>query len=121
LGIATKKLQVNFAAQDWLSFLSSGGLIYPCDELISVATVMDETFSEMHGSSLSHEKYIFNKLVNNTMLKLGTTPIPHEVMLCLSRMRTYIRLRDINRKISFSNCKSKLEKKICKFTNSKRK
>jgi hypothetical protein len=50
LGIATKKLQVNPAAQD--SFLSSGGLIYPCDELIRVATVMDETFSEMHGSSL---------------------------------------------------------------------
>jgi hypothetical protein len=120
LGIATKKLQVNPTAQDWISFLSSGGLIYPCDELIRVTTVMDETFFEMHGSSLSHEKFFFNKLVNNTMLKLGTT-IPHEVMLCLSRTRTYIRLRDINRKISFSNCQSKLEKKISKLTNSKRK
>jgi hypothetical protein len=80
LGIATKKLQVNPAAQDWISSLSSGGLIYSCDELIRVATVMDETFSEMHGSSLSHEKFIFNKLVNNTMLKLETTTIPHEVI-----------------------------------------
>jgi hypothetical protein len=79
-GIATKKLQVNPAAQDWISSLSSGGLIYSCDELIRVATVMDETFSEMHGSSLSHEKFIFNKLVNNTMLKLETTTIPHEVI-----------------------------------------
>lgn len=73
----------------------------------------------MRGNGLSEEKRIFKNLAEKTMSKLTSTSIPFEVVLCLSRTRTYIKLRDLNRKISFMNCKRQLNQKMSKFSNKK--
>jgi hypothetical protein len=49
----------------------------------------------------------------------NNTDLPYEVIACLSRTRTYIRLRELNRKISFENCRRKLNNKMAKITNRK--
>nr|CAH7720026.1 unnamed protein product [Callosobruchus chinensis] len=66
----------------------------------------------MHGKSLSKNKSIFHELANQTLSKLKNNSVAFEVILCLSRTRTDIRPRELNRKISFYNCKQKLDKKM---------
>nr|CAH7745563.1 unnamed protein product [Callosobruchus chinensis] len=73
---------------------------------------MEEEFYKMHGKSLSKNKSIFHELANQTLSKLKNNSVAFEVILCLSRTRTYIRPRELNRKISFYNCKKKLDKEM---------
>nr|CAH7736811.1 unnamed protein product [Callosobruchus chinensis] len=104
---------------DWLQTISRGSLLYPNEQLWEVAKTMEEEFYKMHGKSLSKNKSIFHELANQTLSKLKNNSVAFEVILCLSRTRTYIRPRELNRKISFYNCKKKLDKKMSKFTNYK--
>lgn len=98
-----------------------GLLLHPHDSLFEASQKMETEFFAMHGNSLSKEKHIIRTLAERTMAKLDKTKIiPLEVILYLSRTRTYIRLRDLNRKISFQNCQRKLDKKISKMTNYKK-
>lgn len=101
---------------DWILHISRGSLLYPNTELINAAKTLEEVFHEMHGDFLSKEKYIFNSLADKTLERI-TEKLPREVILCLSRTRTYIRLREINRKISFYNYKKKYDRKISKYKN----
>lgn len=119
LGVATKKLSGN-KAPDWLQYISRGSLLYPNDNLLLAAKILDSEFHSFHGTTLSSEKKIFTKLTDRTLSLLGKISVPYEVLLCLSRNRTYIRICDINRKISYENCKRKLDKKMSKFTNFKK-
>lgn len=102
-------------------FISRGGLLNPTDEMLKAAEVLNLEFNNMHGTSLSKEKHIFKTLADKTVAKLDDCDIPYEVILTLSRVRTYIRLREINKRISFENCRKRLEKKLSKFTNDKKK
>lgn len=110
----------NSNTPDWLQSISRGFLMEPSDELLKAAHILDAEFFSMHGTSLSSENKIFTKLAQRTINKLEGSSIPFEVILCLSRTRTYIRLRDLNRRISFQNCQKKLDKKLSKFTNYKK-
>lgn len=101
-------------------FRSRGNLLQPNESLLQATKILESEFNIMHGTSLSSGKYLFKKLAERTISKLPGNTIPYEVILCLSRTRTYIRLRDLNRKISFENCKKRLEKKLSKFTNAKK-
>nr|CAH7721228.1 unnamed protein product [Callosobruchus chinensis] len=112
LGIPTKKIDIN-SVPDWLQTISRGSLLYPNEQLWEVAKTMEEEFYKMHGKSLSKNKSIFHELANQTLSKLKNNSVAFEVILCLSRTHTYIRLRELNRKISFyNNCKKKLDKKM---------
>lgn len=117
LGTLSQELEPINDAPDWLQFTSRGKLLYPSNELMKVATTMDNEFHKFHGNSLSDDRFIFNELTKRTMEKLPHIDIPYEVILRLSRTRTYTRLRDLNRKISLSNSQRKLERKMSKFTN----
>lgn len=123
LGVATKNIEVNRASHCWLNFISRGNLLYPNENLLRVTTVLECEFKEMHGTSLTDDKHLFTNLCNRTIAKLTNdlkATIPQEVILCLARTRTYIRLRDLNRRISFENCRKRLDKKMSKFLNSKK-
>lgn len=119
LGIPTKELD-HSNVPDWLEQVSRGSLLYPSNELWRVALTLESEFHEMHGSTLSKEKNIFTTLAEKTKNKLRDTTVPFEVISYFCRTRTYIRLRDLNRKISFQNCKRKLDKKMSKLTNFKK-
>ncbi|CAH1955417.1 unnamed protein product [Acanthoscelides obtectus] len=116
LGNPTNTFERNIEP-DWLQTISRGSLLYPNDELYEATLKLESVFYTMHGSSLSKENQIFHKLAQNTLNQLKNTSIQFEVLLCLSSTRTYIRLRDMNRKISFNKCQRTLEKKMSKFVN----
>nr|CAH7744568.1 unnamed protein product [Callosobruchus chinensis] len=121
------KEQINMEAlryvaggHQWLDILSRGALLSPTEELWEVAKMMETIFYQMNGSSLCKEKKIFHNLAQKTLASLPDTSVPFEVILCMCRTRVYIRLRDINRKISFQNCQRRVDRKMSKFTNFKK-
>jgi hypothetical protein len=119
LGDPTNKVS-NIGVPDWLQFISRGNLLQPNDNLFQAALVFEKEFQSMHGNGLSNERFIFRKLSEKTIAHLtNNTDLPYEVIACLSKTRTYIRLRELNRKISFENCRRKLNNKMAKITNRK--
>lgn len=117
LGTHTKRLVQTNRAPDWIEFISRGHLIYPNEELIQLAYLTESEFQKFHNNFFSKEKNIFNKLLEKIKNASVSNKFPDEIILCLVRTRTYIRLRHLNKKISFENCKRKLQKKMSKFTN----
>lgn len=102
--------------EDYIFILSRGGLTYPSKVFLDAAKIMDQEFKKFHQKSLSPEKYIFNKVTE--LVEKRVKNIPHEVLLCLVRTRTYIRLRALNNLICNENRKRK-EKKLTKICNKK--
>lgn len=102
---------------DWLQFISRGKCMYPSEELLTTARVMNIEFMKYHESSLSKDEFIFKTLAEKIEIKIHPIKIPKEVILCLVRTRTYIRVREINRQISLENRKKNNKKKMLKFIN----
>jgi UDP-2,3-diacylglucosamine pyrophosphatase LpxH len=100
---------------DYISILSRGGLLYPSDQLLEVAYVMESEFNAFHGDSLRKEKFIFKTLAENVKKKFDK--IPFEVLLCLARTRTYIRLRNLNKAIFQKSLERNKKKKMYKMSN----
>lgn len=119
LGIPTKELPTH-ELPDWIQFISRGQLLVPSETLISAAKIMEIEFQNLHGNWLSNAKLLFDLLTDRTIANLPENAhIPYEVLHCLARTRTYIRMRDLNKKISFNNCQRKLKRKMSKFVNRK--
>lgn len=72
--------------------------MYPSEKLQNVTKIMEEEFKKFHDTSFSIEDKIFDKLTNIVCLKSNYS-VPKEVVACLVRTRTYIRLRKKNREI----------------------
>ena len=49
LGDETRRLELDNDHFDWIQFLSNGYLIYPSDDLINVANIMEKQFVLFHG------------------------------------------------------------------------
>ncbi|KYQ55700.1 hypothetical protein ALC60_05451 [Trachymyrmex zeteki] len=77
---------------------------------------MNEEFLKFHGNLFSKEDKIFDKLTNIVMQKTNHE-FPKEVIACLVRTRTYIRLRKVNKEIIENNMRRKQCKKIYKLSN----
>lgn len=75
----------------WLAYVSRGSLSYPNDYLMEAAKALNVEFHKMHGNFISIEKKIFTNLDSKAL--------------------AYIRLRELNRKISFDKCKRSLATK----------
>lgn len=104
--------------EDWINYISRGRLTSPSSDLLHVAGTMNEQFESFHGTSLSSEPWIFRKVADRTEEK-SKIRIPREVLLCLVRTRTYISVRNLNKKISAENLKIRHNRKVAKFTNRK--
>ncbi|KYN06197.1 hypothetical protein ALC62_02859, partial [Cyphomyrmex costatus] len=108
LGYKTKMIS---SSDDWLSCISRENCIYPTAEFLKTAEVTDAEFHKFHGNFFNLESKIFDKLSTIVCTKLQNT-FPPEVIACLVRTRTYIRIRNINKKIAINNNQKKL-KHIC--------
>lgn len=86
--------------------------------MIAAARTMNVEFEKYHGSNLRKNRFIFNELADIVSKKIQSI-LPREVILCLIRTRTYIRVREINRQICEINRKRNKKKKLIKFTNNK--
>jgi len=111
LGTSTKFL----APRDWLSCISRGNCLYPSDEFMEAARIMNAEFLSFHGTSFNLENKIFDKVTKKVCAKINT--FPAEVIACLVRTRSYIRLRHINNKIKMNNASKKSKRKTKKMCN----
>lgn len=102
--------------ENYISILSREGLTHLSKVFLDAAKIMEQEFKKFHHKSLSSEKYIFKKVTK--LVEKRVKNIPHEVLLCFIRTRTYIRLRALNNLICDENRKRK-EKKLTKICNKK--
>lgn len=113
LGVPTKSVPVT---DDWLSCISRGNCIFPSEELHTVAKVMNDEFLAFHGTGLSKESKIFDKVADIVSEKTSNV-LPKSVISCLVRTRTYIRLRHMNIVIRIDNSSRKKSKKMKHIAN----
>lgn len=100
---------------NWIDFVSKGNLKTPSDNLFHTVQIMEKYFKNLHGDGLSNEKQIFKSLTNTLKPHIEHLNIPTEVVQCLVRTRTYIRLNNLNRQIIDQQFQSRDKKKIKKF------
>lgn len=93
---------------DWIDFLSEGRLVRPSEELLYAAQIVETMFLSFHGSEIQKTPNIIKTLVNLVEEKAkNLISVPHEVLSCLVRTRTYIRIRYSKRR------SAKKMKKVC--------
>lgn len=109
LGCPTKTLP-NPQSNYWLCFVSRGNCIYPSAKFQEATNIMEEEFKIFHGDVFNKDSYIFDKLTDIICKK--TNNFPKEVIACLVRTRTYIRLRKLNRDITNNNFMKKIKNYI---------
>lgn len=99
LGIATREMPPIIDPPHWICHISRGSLIYPSNELLQTAQILERIFNNFHKDSLSDTNLIFQKVALLVKQKINNYfTIPDEVLLCLVRTRTYIRLKELNKK-----------------------
>lgn len=89
LGNPTIQTNQQNPREDWVHFISRGGLLAPSEEMIRVAAHVNQEFLNFHQEDLQTEKFIFNKLLKIIRATIDTH-IADEVILCLIRTRTYM-------------------------------
>lgn len=114
LGTVTNQLTNNNTS--WTKHLSKGHLISPSKELLSCAEIFEKIFRDFHGLNIRKEPQIFKSLheillCNDDIKKLG---IPNEVLECMIRTRTYIRINYLN-KVLLEKALNDKTKKLKKF------
>lgn len=102
----------------WIFFVSKGNYMFPSVDFRNAATIMDAEFQTFHGKIFTKENSVFDKLTSIVMQKTNNQ-FPREVIHCLVRTRTYIKIRHLNKKIHENNLAKRREKKLSKVTNVK--
>lgn len=88
--------------------------MYPSKSFLHLAEVMNKEFAKFHGDGLSKESKIFDTLTDIVYKKVPS--FAREVIACLVRTRTYVRLRQINKNI-INNNNQKKSTKMYKLSN----
>lgn len=96
----------------WTKFISTGNLKIPSDDLLRAMKIVEIDFKELHGNYLNKEPNIIKQLSNNIMRKINN--IPEEVIRCIIRTRTYIRINNLNKDVLKTNHKYKTKQKFTK-------
>lgn len=117
--LATPTKNLPNISDDWISCFSKGNCLYPSPSFQKTAQIMNEEFNKFHGDLFSRESKIFDKLTNIVLEKLNNN-FPKQVIACLVRTRTYIRLRAKNKEIVLNDFAKKLDKKMYKLSNQKK-
>ncbi|XP_071577252.1 uncharacterized protein [Temnothorax nylanderi] len=100
---------------DWVKTVSKGYLIHPSEELMNLSKVVDECFVAFHGEGFSTEDYVIRKVVSLVKNSgYDSNWVPEEVLQCLVRTRTYIRVKEINKK---ENTRKEEKRKTKKLKN----
>lgn len=114
LGVPTNSLPN--PPNDWICMISKGNCMYPSEQFLEPAEIMNEEFLKFHGTFFSKEDKIFHKLTNIVLMKTNNN-FAKEIIACLVRTRTYIRLRKFNKDITENNMHKKQSKKLYKICN----
>ncbi|KAF0748071.1 Uncharacterized protein FWK35_00019023, partial [Aphis craccivora] len=104
---------LTYVVNKYLLYISTGYLTRPSNDFANVMKILESIFIQFHGSeSLSKEQSIIKSLMILVKSQIPQNSIPDEVLSCAIRTRTYIRIREMNRRISSTrnNTLSKQEK-----------
>ncbi|XP_060835376.1 uncharacterized protein LOC132918254 [Rhopalosiphum padi] len=103
---------------NWIKYynMSKGSLKIPSNNLFRAVKILEKNFKEIHKENLNNEPNILKKLTNIVKPLISHLEIPAEVLQCIIRTRTYIRLNSLNRKIIDKQFKARDKKKKKKFT-----
>ena len=84
---------------NWTETISRGNLIIPSDDLMVTAKVVEFVFNEYHtNNGLSKEPHVMKNVTDNVLKKMkNNVRVPVEVVKCLVRTRTFIRLNNMNK------------------------
>jgi len=90
---------------NWTNHLSRGSLKIPSNNLFKAVLQLERDFKTFHGDTLSKKPQVFKNLYKLIAPKIQHLNIPDEVILCLIRTRTYIRLNNLNNEQSSTHLK----------------
>uniref|UniRef100_T1IMX2 Transposable element P transposase n=1 Tax=Strigamia maritima TaxID=126957 RepID=T1IMX2_STRMM len=95
LGDYTKDLEPSNLA--WVMYISQGGLIYRGKKIMYVVNILNAEFVKYHGKFFSKEDNVVKNVYDLTVKKLPKSEnFPKEVLLCLVRTLTCIRIKKLN-------------------------
>lgn len=83
----------------WTDYISRGQLKIPSENIMRAMKQLEIHFRILHGDNLSKAPNIFKILTNQLILNNRQFNLPKEVIQCLVRTRTYIRLNNLNNQI----------------------
>lgn len=107
---------VDQPSNSWTQYISKGSLKMPSHSLERAIEQLEKYFIELHGNSLSKAPNIIKILSNTLSTKIKNLDLPDEVIQCLVRTRTYIRLNNLNKDILNRQFKKFEKNKKQKFT-----
>jgi len=99
----------------WIQHLSMGNLTVPSRTLVNAAHTMESLFKDLHGNGLSKHPNIIKNIVKKLNEKFHD--LPTDVLGCLVRTRTFIRMNKLNNKLlnDRKTTKTKNNTKVQKF------
>lgn len=96
----------------WINYVSKGNLSIPSRTLVNMAYKLEPIFKKLHGEGLSNKQYIIKEL--STKLEKIFKDMPPEVISCLVRTRTFIRMNKLNNELLYNHQTLKTTNKIKK-------
>ncbi|KAL5246276.1 hypothetical protein ACI65C_013684 [Semiaphis heraclei] len=96
----------------WINYVSKGNLSIPSRTLVNMAYKLEPMFKKLHGEGLSNKQYIIKEL--STKLEKIFKDMPPEVISCLVRTRTFIRMNKLNNELLYNHQTLKTTNKIKK-------
>lgn len=100
----------------WTDYISRGQLKIPSDNLMRAVKQLEIHFRSLHGDNLSKSTNIFKTLTDKLQISTQDLKLPLDVLQCLVRTRTYIRLNNLNNQIMSQKFKKFETFKKQKFT-----
>ncbi|KAL5236897.1 hypothetical protein ACI65C_004307 [Semiaphis heraclei] len=103
----------------WTNLLSRGCLKIPSKILFEAMKLLETCFIKQHGNNVSKVPGVM-KTKTDIMKKILSDyklDIPEEVLSCMVRTRTFIRINNMNKSILYNNSLQKRNKKLKKFTS----
>lgn len=83
----------------WTDYISRGLLKIPSVNLMKAMIQLEIDFKILHGDNLYKAPNIFKIFTNKLISSNKQFELPEEVLKCLVRTRTYIRLNNLNNQI----------------------
>ena len=114
LGIKTCDAQL--FGQDssvWITALSRGGLTKPSNKFLSILKNFEDIFDVFHGSTINPCQNVITSLIK--LIQSKHPEVPLSVVKKYSRTRTFIRIKNLNRKINQEAFRKRNEKQLKQF------
>jgi hypothetical protein len=92
----------------WILHISSGGLMLPTEEFLTVFHQLEEKFNMFHGAKVDKKPDVIKRL--HIILERAFKDTPSAILLMYARVRTFIRIKALNCKLKLVEADSTIRK-----------